>query len=298
MKLSLKQKQDLVSLTQKLISFPSVVGDFEQNRKILDFCEEYLGKQNLLFRRYKFAGVESLVVSTKKTKRFDVILYAHLDVVSPCGANDFNPVLKGNRIYGRGSGDMKSAAAVVIEVMRFIDANCPNWNVGLFLTTDEEVGGENGVGYLLQKQKFSGKFAFVPDSAGDVGQIITDQKGVLHLKAWEFGVEAHGSRPHLGENAIEKLMKKLRKLKRKFPKSNPARWAKTLNIGKIRGGEQTNQVPGFAEAFLDIRFINNAEKIKIDKFLEKIFSSNFEVMIGADAFVADCNDVFFLNYIN
>ena len=68
---------------------------------------------------------------------------------------------------------------------------------------------------------------------------------------------AHGARPWLGENAIEKLMTDYGKIKSFFAVSAPDHWHRTLNFSIIRAGRSHNQVPDYAEALFDIRYTEN-----------------------------------------
>ncbi len=47
-------------------------------------------------------------------------------------------------------------------------------------------------------------------------------------------------------------------------------WHSTLTIGKVEGGEATNQVSNFAQAFVDIRFLREQEREKIWKKLKSL----------------------------
>ena len=68
-------------------------------------------------------------------------------------------------------------------------------------TTDEELGGENGVGELL-KHGWSAGLAVIPDG-GENWQVESAAKGPLRAEiVCLAGRSAHGSRPWEGENAI------------------------------------------------------------------------------------------------
>ena len=54
-----------------------------------------------------------------KSKKFKIILNAHLDVV-PGNKNQFVPKVVGDRLYARGAYDMKSSAIVMMSVFKDI----------------------------------------------------------------------------------------------------------------------------------------------------------------------------------
>ena len=55
------------------------------------------------------------------------------------------------KIYGRGSVDMKSAIAVYVMLMIYFAKQKQKPSLGLIFTSDEEIGGEEGAGYLRKK---------------------------------------------------------------------------------------------------------------------------------------------------
>jgi succinyl-diaminopimelate desuccinylase len=70
------------------------------------------------------------------------------------------------------------------------------------------------------------------------------------------GVAAHGSAPHLGENAIRTLANVL---ERAHHVAEPA-WD-TMNVGLISGGSAPNIVPASAEAVVDLRTISRGADV-------------------------------------
>ncbi|MDI1352580.1 MAG: M20/M25/M40 family metallo-hydrolase, partial [bacterium] len=132
-------------------------------------------------------------------------LVAHIDVV-PADPNMFTLAVKDHRIVGRGVLDMKLGVAYYIEFLKELGAsNLKNYDIGVMLTSDEEVGGMNGVRYLLDEQGYRGKIGFLPDGGFD-WKIEEAAKGILWIKIKVHGVASHGSRPWLGVNAINNLI--------------------------------------------------------------------------------------------
>jgi succinyl-diaminopimelate desuccinylase len=125
---------------------------------------------------------------------------------------------------------------------------------GILITGDEEVGGFDGAQQALKKIK--ARFCIALDG-GRPDQIVVKEKGVLRLKLTSHGKAAHGARPWLGTNAIERMVNDYFRIKRHFTNDTPDHWHRTINWGIVRAGESVNQVPDFAEAWLDIRFTEN-----------------------------------------
>jgi acetylornithine deacetylase/succinyl-diaminopimelate desuccinylase-like protein len=76
--------------------------------------------------------------------------HGHYDVVPAQSRGQFNPVVRGGRLYGRGSADMKSGLAAMIYAPYLLkELKVPlRGCVGLCLVADEETGGRGGSAYL------------------------------------------------------------------------------------------------------------------------------------------------------
>jgi acetylornithine deacetylase/succinyl-diaminopimelate desuccinylase-like protein len=72
-----------------------------------------------------------------------------------------------------------------------------------------------------------------------------------------LGKQAHGSRPELGINAIEKMVKVLQAIRRLrlSYELHPLLGRPTLSINTIQGGVKTNIVPASCEVTIDIRTV-------------------------------------------
>lgn len=251
-------EKEVVELTKQLIRFQTT----KDNPKELKRCVNFVAKQ-LPKQLHVTQGINKnkpyIIASLNKTKKPKLILTGHLDVVE-AEPKQFRPVVKNGRIYGRGSADMKAGAAIAIQLMKEEKEK----DIAIMLTTDEEIGGADGIGYLAQKG-WKPKIALSVEPSEQ--KINIKEKGVLWLKIKTFGKAAHGSTPWKGENAIDKLLQKYEKIKKIFPKPNKNRWAVTMNIGMIQAGQAYNKVPDYAEMGIDIRY---TEKDNIDKILKKL----------------------------
>jgi succinyl-diaminopimelate desuccinylase len=224
----------------------------------------------------------------------EIMLNGHLDVV-PAPVKDFTPRVKGSRLYGRGSGDMKAGCAAMIEVMRYFAEQDKKPSLGLMLTADEEIGGFNGVGYLVGNKNYRPGLAIIPDGGVDLSTLVINEKGVLHLKVVAKGKAAHGSRPFNGENAVDKLIDIYTRLRKDLPHIKQNEWKNSMSLGVIQGGEATNKVPDYAEMKLDIRFIDRKEKNKILTIVERV-APGYEILAQASPLVQDKNNKYVKAY--
>ncbi len=225
----------------------------EELHRAVEYVAETL--QGLQIHKYKKDGKPSIVVTFQETQIPKVIFVGHLDVV-PADDAQFQPRIEGAKLYGRGALDMKGPDAVLLTLFEHLRDQGSQPPIGLMLTTDEESGGEAGVGYLLREAHWRTEFAVIPD--GGIGfTLITDGKGVIHLKFHAKGVPTHGSTPWRGVNPIDQLLELYHHLKARVPQEpcgDPEHWHRTVNLGKLCGGDAPNRVPEEAEMFLDFRF--------------------------------------------
>lgn len=282
----------LIDRAVQLIKFPSLSSDFQVCTEMLTAIEHDLKDiPNVIVKRFESNGHPSLVATIGDTRNPQCFLYSHLDIV-PAHKEQFEPEIKRGRLYGRGSGDMKGPAAACIEAFIKFAKNDPR-SIGLMLTTDEEIGGMNGVNYLLDNCDYSCEVAIIPDNATTLSDLIINQKGIILTKVWAEGHSAHGSRPWLGENAIDRLYLHIQKLREKFPLEPKGI---SVNLGKICAGDQINQVPDYAEAYLDLRFPQTADYSKIIEALNEVFNGNFEVILDCNPFVIESDNEWLSNF--
>lgn len=247
-------KQSLSLLTKDLISFPSCSYEKEKNALILDYIKNFLSPEPVIISKYSKNGFKNLVITAQKPpKVFDLILHGHTDVVPPSLASDFKPRIKDNKIYGRGALDMKGGLAIMLILFKELIKNKNN-KIALFITSDEEIGGRNGTGFLFKKLQPKAKF-FITLEGDEKYRLKYEQKGILRFTLKVKGKSVHSSYSWLGENAVEKLFLVYQEIKRLFPGNvkDKHHWYTTVNVGTIKGGSVANAVPEDAEAIIDIR---------------------------------------------
>lgn len=248
-------KQEIIKLLQDLISITTTSEEPEKLESIVTLIDAYFSDVSLHTQQYEHNGKPSIVITTHETLHPKVMLNGHLDVV-PGTEDMFKPRIEGEQLFGRGAFDMKGYVAMMMVVMKeFVSASNGD-SVGLMLTTDEEVGGFNGVRYLLEDLGYSADVAYIPDG-GENFSIVTDEKGVLHVKVTASGIAAHGSRPWLGDNAIDRLIGFYQDVRDDFPHpTSEDDWRHSLTLGQISGGDTVNKVADHAQMYLDFRLVH------------------------------------------
>lgn len=253
---------------KKLISFPTITGNHAEVTKSYVWVRQQLKNLPIYFREFKFREFTSLLITTRKTKRPVLWLVAHIDVV-PGSEQVFKPKTENGNLYGRGSFDMKFAIAVYLELFKSLGKDLNKYNIGIMITPDEEIGGENGVGKLLNSG-FVSRYAFLPDGGRDF-MLERSAKGTVNYEIICVGKSTHASRVWEGESATEKLIDFLQELKKEFPQE-PCQTIhhqhNTFNVGKISGGLASNSVADLASASVNIRFTSGYTLKLIEKIIK------------------------------
>jgi succinyl-diaminopimelate desuccinylase len=271
---------NLITLLEKLVAFPTSTTETAEHAACFNFVEDYLAPYGLTVRRHQSEDFPSLVATTRDTKQPKVLLLAHLDVV-PAKPEQFVVQAKGGRLYGRGVYDMKFAAACYLQLVEDLKDELDQYDFGIMFTADEEIGGENGTGFLLM-QGYGCGVGILPDGGND-WHLEAGHNGVWLVRLIANGRTAHGSRPWEGHNAILKLTAAIHEVRDLFGELNPDK--SSLTVSQIVGGAAVNQVPDHAEATLDMRFINQDDYITYRQKIETVLREHgitFETLAQLD----------------
>jgi acetylornithine deacetylase/succinyl-diaminopimelate desuccinylase-like protein len=246
------RKQPLThTLLSKLVARQSTVSNQLERNHAVTYVADYLEKRGMYVARFEQNGFASLVATTQNgSKTPAVMLNAHLDVV-PAPADLFVLKKQGSNFIGRGVMDMKFAVASYMALVDKLRGELDRYDFGIMITTDEEVGGANGVRWLLEEQGYRPNVALVPDS-GENWQLETFAKGVQWIKLEATGTPSHASRPWEGVSAIERLLHALHDIQALVPRK-PKPEDTYLSVGTIKGGTVANQIPTSASAMIDVR---------------------------------------------
>jgi succinyl-diaminopimelate desuccinylase len=257
-------------ILRKLISFQTITGNSQAAHELIEYVTDFVRKRGMHVERYISNGYESLVATSKPgDKQPTVMLAAHGDVVKAADGQ-FELRKEDGKLIGRGVMDMKCAMAAYLQVIDDIKDNIQDYSLGLMVTMDEEIGGNNSMPQLVA-EGYRPKVCVLPDG-GDNWQVQVASKGVLSYRLTAYGRSAHSSRHWEGDNALKKLLPILPKLEGLFP--NQGRETNTLSVNGVNGGSAFTQVPNKAHAFLDVRTLDEAEHVRLQKTIPQLCEEN------------------------
>lgn len=247
----------LVALTRDLMLIPSIPERPDDLRRCYDFVKNHLESvDGTAIREFEHCGCQSLLAAPAGCEQPEILMCAHCDVIAHPELSAYRSQLREGRIYGPGAGDMKGALAILLELFRAVQQRQPGASLGLVVTSDEEIGGESGMGHLFREAGVRCGRALIPDG-GSVTAVTVEEKGILHLKITSLGRDGHAARPWLADNATEKMIAGLERVRRVFDdlKEPGTHWHPTCSVTRFSTTNQTvNRIPSHAEAVLDIRF--------------------------------------------
>ena len=258
----MKKELDVLALTQKLLSFQTINPPGEEYD-----CTKYIGQLledgGFKIGYYEFAkGRTNLIARLESNEdRPPICFTGHIDTV-PLGAvkwkkDPFGGEIDEDRVYGRGSADMKGGvAAIVVAALSLAKTSNGKAGIKLVITAGEETGCQ-GAYYLAELGSILGKAGAIVIGEPTSNYPLVAHKGALWLEAFTTGITAHGSMPDQGVNAIYKAAHAVDKLEKfRFTFSPHSLLdSPTLNVGTISGGMNINSVPDRAVIGIDIRTI-------------------------------------------
>ncbi len=246
-------KSDIfIKQLKKLVKIQSLADNRQGNEEIIEYIESILPRDAKIIKSQR-NGVHTLIAGNNNLEKPDIAYLAHADVVS-ASPNQFNLKIDGDKLIGRGVSDMKFAIPIGIALLKEVITKRLNINFVLVITTDEEVGGANGIELLSSEKNFKPKSVIVPDW-GDNFVFTNKSKGVAMIQTSSVGKKAHASEIWNGKDANRSLCELATKLLEKYGENNLNKtWETTMNIGVIQGGVASNQVCDSAFMKLDFRF--------------------------------------------
>ena len=269
----------LMSILADLIGFDTTSRN--SNLELIRYVEDYLSQH----------GVQSTLVhddSGHKANLYATIGPAELGGVMLSGHTDVVPV-DGQRwasdpfvleriddkVFGRGSADMKGFIACVLEWVPEMVAASLTTPIHIALSYDEEVGciGVRRLLDLMEKMPVVPSMAIIGEPTNM--EIVVAHKGKRGIRVNVRGASAHSAYPTEGVNAIEvvaQLIAHISEVQQDIEKNGPFDPGyrvphTTLHVGTVRGGTALNIVPNECSFDFEIRHLPEHE---IDPLIDTV----------------------------
>ena len=272
-------KDELIWLLSELISIPTPDPPADNYDHFVQFLSKYMktlgmkvvikpaSSEGLTEDKNKSLNKPNILAELKGSKNSPVLHFnGHYDVVPAKEKWRFSepylPAIKNNRIYGRGSSDMKSGiASMLIAAKAFNIENIQlSGKVVFSFVPDEENDGEFGTKFLVESNEIQADYCIVGEPTGGIN-ISNGHKGCLWMEIIIYGKAAHGATPWMGINAFDKMIDLMEEFKNKLKLGSNDRGVKEANNeegtvtfgGIVHTGDSINVVPPYCRFSIDRR---------------------------------------------
>ncbi|AZO05064.1 MULTISPECIES: acetylornithine deacetylase [unclassified Mesorhizobium] len=257
---------DVFDILDRLVAFPSVAG--KPNGDIVSWIQTYLGEHGA--KVTLFPGPEgdrsNLFATIGPADVPGYMLSGHMDVVPAAEPQWSSPPFalrrEGERLYGRGTTDMKGFLAAALAAVSKLAGLRLTKPVHLAFSYDEEIGCR-GVPHLITR---------LPElCAKPLGVIVGEPSGLRAVRGHKGkaaarvtinGLSGHSSRPDLGLNAVHAMADVLsaavseagRLTHGPFDHAFEPAYS-SLQAGVVAGGQSVNIIPDTCALDLEARAI-------------------------------------------
>jgi len=281
--------QNAVELTRELLRFDTINPPGQERD-----CAHKAGRllqdwgYSVEYHEYEAGRTSVIARAGGSSTKAPLCLTGHLDVV-PLGTRQwsrdpFAGEADGDKLYGRGSSDMKAGVAAMLAAASSFGKKLNGTPGVVLVLTAAEENGCVGSRHLAALPKLMGKAGAIVVGEPTSNYPMVGHKGSIKFYADFKGVSAHGSMPQLGVNAITKAAKAIVKLEefRFGVPEHPVMGLPTLNVGTFEGGSGVNLVPDLARIGVDIRTVPGTNHAELLSRLKELLSEG-QLDIFADS---------------
>ena len=193
------------------------------------------------------------VIATVGATEPETVYSTHIDCVPPY----FPSRIEGDTLYGRGACDAKGIlAAQIMALDRLRESG--ETRVGLLVV----VGEENGSHGARAANRLSNRSRHLINGEPTDNRLGAATKGAYRVRLSATGRAVHSAYPELGDSAVEKLLDALVALRDLDLPVDPVLGPTTYTVGVLSGGVAPNVVPPVAEADVNFRTVEPAERVR------------------------------------
>jgi acetylornithine deacetylase len=294
---------DLTDLLASLVAIdsvnPSLVPGGAGEHEIAVYVEGWARDAGLeSVRLEETPGRPSVLVFSRGTGGgHTLLLCGHLDTVNVDGMPDAHtPRINGDRLYGRGAYDMKAGLAAALIATREASRAGLAGDVVVAAVADEE-HASLGVQEALRQVAADGAVLTEPTEL----ELVVAHKGFVWSEVEVLGRAAHGSRPHLGVDAILKMtavLDGLTQLDRALAeRTHPLLGRASVHASLIEGGAELSSYPARCTLGLERRTLPGESRELIEAELAELlarcraadpdFEASHRTLLAREPFEAD-----------
>ncbi len=279
--------EQVVGFTKDLVRIPSVNPPGEET-KVAEYFSAKLSQLGFKVDLYEVDKNRCNIVGTLKGKGGGrtLMFNGHMDVVPPGDPSlwkspPFEGAISSDKVYGRGSVDMKGGMAAMLAAIKSLVDNSFEFRGTLVFAgvVDEEVASK-GTKSIIDKG-YAADMAIVGEPTELKVKIA--HKGMLMLEVTTTGQSVHAStvrssNPRVGVNAIYKMAKAVSEFEKHLlvleKKENHLVGNPTISVGTISGGTKSNVVPERCTVVLERRIVPGEKiddvRFEVEAILAKI----------------------------
>lgn len=227
-----------------------------------------------------------------------LVLSGHLDTKPVADAtwnvDPFNADVEGDRLYGLGSGDMKSAVAAMLVAASRLTRNGPSCGrLSLLFTADEENGSAYGAHYVAQNVPLDADGVVIGEPGGiheDYDRLHLVSRGIARLRLVARARQGHSSLSdemdtrNAGVDAARLVTEVADSLVLDTPENahDLSGWTPTVNTGMAyRGGVGFGVLPGVIAVDTEVRLLPGMQQEAVGKVFNAL-AEQVSDKIGGD----------------
>lgn len=276
-------QKEMIALVQKMIKIPSFTQHEETLANFLHGYMEAQGYDDVQIDEY--GNVLGVIHGDHEGPR--LLFDGHIDTVEIGDENawdgsPFSGDIVEGKLYGRGASDMKGALGAMIYAANHIDRETLHGSVYVSGTVNEEVAEGATLTNILEIVKPD---LVIIGESSDL-KVNIGQRGRAEIFVQTIGQRAHSANPHIGINAVKKMVKALNELSKHVPAEDPLLGLGVLEITDIISAPfpGASVVPELCEVTFDRRLIPGDNHVSIiremEELLDKVDDEDFKYNIG------------------
>lgn len=268
--MSLDLRSDVIDLLTAIVDIESVSGN---EQRLADDVEAAL----VACLHLEVVRLGNNVIARTSTGRAErVVVAGHLDTVPLAGnlPSQIRIVDGEERMYGRGTCDMKAGVAVALSLAAELAA--PSRDVTWIFYDNEEVeASRNGLNTVERERPdlMQGDFAVLGEPSN--ARVEGGCQGTVRFAVTVPGVTAHAARAWRGVNAIHAAGEVLDRLRAYQPRKavvDGLEYIEGLNAVRIEGGIASNVIPDRCTIEVNFRFAPDRTLEDAESFVREYFA--------------------------